>query len=457
MNISEKLEIIAENQQKVYDAGVEAGKQEMYDEIVSPNIIPATATGVEYMHLNDISEISHNISIQLSSDTITDFSNVTVTTIGKNLVDWGTVEVKQYKILFEDTENPLPVQQYTFSAIVTSTDTDDNKCCFLYWYADKTYNTIQLYRDTKNSATFIPQKPIVKIQVYASSDNGQAVGDTAFFQDCQLEVGPGPTPYEPCIKETYMTNIDGSVDNIASKGHNMTIYTDNPNITLTVEYNKSPGIQAAYDRFWDSFQQNGNRNQYFYAFAGTSWNDTTFNPKYDITCNYAERLFTYSQITNLKAILERNGVVLDLRTAIQRRTATQLFMSSEITHLPTIDCSTAAQGTGGVGYLFYRADKLVSIEKWILPTAACTFGENDTFNGCTSLVDIVIEGMLWCSLSMKDCPLSRASIENVISVLADAATGKTLTLKQAAVNAAFTTDEWNTLVSTKPNWTIALA
>lgn len=190
------------------------------------------------------------------------------------------------------------------------------------------------------------------------------------------------------------------------------------------------GRQLAYDEFWDRVQQNGKRNQYFYTFAGMSWDDVTFNPKYDITCNYADRLFTYSQITNLKAILERNGVVLDLRTAIQRRTATQLFMSSEITHLPTIDCSTAPQGNGGVNYLFYRAYKLVSIEKWILPTTDCVFEEINTFQECTSLVDIVVEGKLWRSLSMQWCPLSVASMKSIIAALKNHTdTGKAYTYK----------------------------
>ena len=33
---------------------------------------------------------------------------------------------------------------------------------------------------------------------------------------------------------------------------------------------------------------------------------------------------------------------------------------------------------------------------------------------------------------------------------------QTLTLKESAVNAAFTTEEWAALEATKPNWTITL-
>ena len=143
-----------------------------------------------------------------------------------------------------------------------------------------------------------------------------------------------------------------------------------------------------------------------------------------------------------------------------------MFMDSTITHLPLIDCSKTPNG-GSLGYLFYGARRLISVEKWLLPTTPCVFGENDTFQSCNSLTDITIEGVLWCSLSLSPCPLSRSSIENFVSVLSDEASGKTITFNKAAVDKAFetsegaadgsTTAEWEALIATKSNWTIALA
>ena len=40
------------------------------------------------------------------------------------------------------------------------------------------------------------------------------------------------------------------------------------------------GKQSEYDRFWDSFQQNGTRANYSFAFAGVAWTDETLQPKY---------------------------------------------------------------------------------------------------------------------------------------------------------------------------------
>ena len=54
------------------------------------------------------------------------------------------------------------------------------------------------------------------------------------------------------------------------------------------------GQKAEYDRFWDNFQQNGNRIDYSGAFYGRGWNAETFKPKYKPmkpTSNYADRMF----------------------------------------------------------------------------------------------------------------------------------------------------------------------
>ena len=42
------------------------------------------------------------------------------------------------------------------------------------------------------------------------------------------------------------------------------------------------GQQAMYDAFWDDFQKNGNRTNYWYGFAGVGWTAETLKPKYKI-------------------------------------------------------------------------------------------------------------------------------------------------------------------------------
>lgn len=70
------------------------------------------------------------------------------------------------------------------------------------------------------------------------------------------------------------------------------------------------GKKAEYDEFWDTYQENGNRTSYNYAFARV-WNDKFYNPKYPIICSAntysAESVYTNSAITDTKVpIIIRN-------------------------------------------------------------------------------------------------------------------------------------------------------
>lgn len=214
------------------------------------------------------------------------------------------------------------------------------------------------------------------------------------------------------------------------------------------------GKQEAYDEFWDKMQQNGVRDSYCYAF-GEPWDDETFKPKYDMIPAYAERMFTCSNITNLKARLEECGVMLDLKKAFKNSNTTQMFMTSAITHVPVMDASEVNR-PNGMRYTFQTAKKLISIEKLILPDDGETVFYETTFKDCRALTDITIEGVIGTTVTFQWCPLSRASIESIFAALSDTVTEQTATFNQAAVESAFSTDEWTALVASKPNWTISL-
>ena len=68
MNIAEKLEIIATNQQAVYNAGYEKGKEVGGSGAPDPDkIIEATAEDINALFLDDVSEFEHDIKIKVSS------------------------------------------------------------------------------------------------------------------------------------------------------------------------------------------------------------------------------------------------------------------------------------------------------------------------------------------------------------------------------------------------------
>lgn len=61
----------------------------------------------------------------------------------------------------------------------------------------------------------------------------------------------------------------------------------------------SQGEQNAYNDFWDTFQQNGNKSSYLCSF-GDGWTDELFKPKYPINAtSNADRMFHGSGIKNI--------------------------------------------------------------------------------------------------------------------------------------------------------------
>ena len=52
-----------------------------------PKIIEKTVSGTNVVMVDDVSEIPHDVGVRLKSDTITDFSGISVTRYGGNLFD----------------------------------------------------------------------------------------------------------------------------------------------------------------------------------------------------------------------------------------------------------------------------------------------------------------------------------------------------------------------------------
>lgn len=214
------------------------------------------------------------------------------------------------------------------------------------------------------------------------------------------------------------------------------------------------GKQAEYDAFWDIYQNNGNRTNYGYAFANVGWNDATFKPKYNIILNgvYAGTMtFNTTKITDLAAILNNQGVYIDT-------SGSKMFMEflhyASITKFPVLDLSNATS-VSSLSYAISSAN-LKSIEKLIV--SENTIFHTTTFDGSTALENVVFEGVIAQNgLDLHwSTKLSKASITSIINALSTTTSGLTVTLSQTAVNNAFTTEEWNTLVATKTNWTISL-
>ena len=179
------------------------------------------------------------------------------------------------------------------------------------------------------------------------------------------------------------------------------------------------GVQAEYDRFWDNVQQNGNRNGYSYGFAGESWTDETYNPKYDIYCgngtagfqNNANNLFAYSQITDTKVTITFN--------ATRNNSA---FNSSKVVRIPLI--------------------KLMGNVLFV-----------STFASASYLEYIRFEGVIQNNIDFSSCSkLTRDSLMDIIEHLGSVSETRTCTL--GSTNLAKLTDA-EKAIATQKGWTLA--
>lgn len=207
------------------------------------------------------------------------------------------------------------------------------------------------------------------------------------------------------------------------------------------------GRQGEYDRFWDALQDYGNRTAYSYAFAHGSWNDETFKPKYDLhPVGDATNMFRSCKITDLKGILERQGVVLDTSQATSP--ANMFYECRKLTRLPSIDLTNSSTT---FGFSFSYCSDLVSIDKIILNQEGAL---SVHFDYCVSLEHIRFEGIIGQALELRwSSKLTGGSVQDIIDHLKDLTGQAEQTLTFHADVGARLTDAQKATVTAK-NWTL---
>lgn len=278
----------------------------------------------------------------------------------------------------------------------------------------------------------------------------------------QLEPGDAATEYEPYkAPAIYTPDASGKVTGVTLDDSTSFFTTDTAGVLLTVEYSSdyNAGQKNAYDAFWDAYQQNGNRTDYEYAFAGLGWTSESFKPKYPIAPTAMNQMFnSFKAVTDLT---NPAGVSFDF-TKITGG-ANYAFTSSAITKLPKISCK---KNSLGAGYLFYIARSLTTVTELELPDTAMTSSQatTQTFTSCTALENIKITGVIantgfdlhW---STKLTIESLTSILSALSKDSGIAAGKSITLPtaaQAKINADTTAKaQYDSAIAA--GWTIAFA
>ena len=229
------------------------------------------------------------------------------------------------------------------------------------------------------------------------------------------------------------------------------------------------GAKSEYDKFWDNVQQNGNKTDYRYAFAGTSWNSENFKPKYkiipkDYSWGKANgNMFECFDIAQKYPPLELTEELIDFSNA------SELIKTFANANISKVEMNVVPQNLTYMGDTFLQNNMSTAT----IATIKIGVNEQTTYStncfraGFISNVSFITGSIVGNSITFFYCKkLTKESITNIINVLSTNTTAKTLTLSVVAVNTAFetstgaadgsTSTEWTTLIATKSNWTISL-
>ena len=208
------------------------------------------------------------------------------------------------------------------------------------------------------------------------------------------------------------------------------------------------GKQSEYDRFWDNFQQNGNRTNYNIAFGG-QWKPEIWKPKYPIRPKSAYMMFfsnmgEYLTIPDFVEYCRENNIIFDLSNV--QSSCLYALAGLHTNHHGILDfrCNSDKTKTVNLGYLFYShgsetgikiIDEFMSSERTIYAT--------NTFQNAIYLEEVKFSGVISSdNFNVSYCTkLTHESLMSIINTLYDysgTATTKTITL--GAENLAKLTD-----------------
>ena len=205
MSIAEKLQTIAENEQKVFNAGkVALLKDSQY--------MNTTVTG-NPVRMNDVSPVEHQMGVVVS------VPGATVQRYGKNILPINTVQFPTGdKVIWEGRISGSFVLSYKHNLTDTA---NPSATLFRWWYEDGTvgygYSVASGTTAEKISGT------ITKIGVVSWCE---AKGGSVY--DIQLEYGTEPTGFEPgAAVQTVTAGADGTVNGVTSHYPTTTLVVDN--------------------------------------------------------------------------------------------------------------------------------------------------------------------------------------------------------------------------------------
>lgn len=236
-------------------------------------------------------------------------------------------------------------------------------------------------------------------------------------------------------------------------------------ISRALSFQSDLAAAAERDRFWDDIQDHGKRTRYDYAFR--FWGGEYIHPKYKLIpgCGAQDIKGMFQMNQGIREIesqyFDFSGIYTTLGSSASTDGVYALFNGcSALEHMQDIGIpATSYYGT------WAGCTSLHTIE--IVRCAANSYF-NSAFTNCSALQNVTFQGILGQNgLDLHwSAALSYDSLCSVLHCLSSSASGKSVTLSLAAVNAAFETtpgakdgarsDAWAQLAAAKPNWNINL-
>lgn len=204
-----------------------------------------------------------------------------------------------------------------------------------------------------------------------------------------------------------------------------------------VSYGYDEGKQAEYDGFWDSYQRNGERTNYMYAFSGAGWTPKTLKPKYKIAPTDATSMFYICGYTSYQDVIDY-ATIADKFDFSKATKADNLFYSARIDNI-YVDLSSATSANNA-----FNGGWTSSLKSLTLKVTDKLTKASNMFDYLHTLEHLIFtEGssIVFNGLNLQwSTKLDRESIESIINVV-DALYVEAITLSLAAVNKAFETYE----------------
>ncbi len=242
--------------------------------------------------MTDVSPLEHNVVVKLSSDTLSDFTAVTLTKQGKNLFD----DNKEYESVITLEENgekvfahvgyQNPNDKYNTLVSFDIADIWDiaNKLNLPVTISFDIKNAIdgqvQVYTlgkkrfNTTSASRYIPSTTewqryrYTATPTYVDADttgnNGCGLtffgspygsGIIPFIKNLQIEIGTEETPYAKFQAQTYKPNADGTLDGVTSLYPATTLMTDTEGVIITAEYSRD--LNKAFEEIYQAIAQIG--------------------------------------------------------------------------------------------------------------------------------------------------------------------------------------------------------